>query len=79
MFGVDRRTVKETKPVGVRGRVEKGAEDTCEGEHMPTRHERHQRPAVCNGTREVATPLHLFFFLCFIWELCESVCVRPRL
>jgi len=56
-------TVKKTKPVGVRGRVETGAEDTCEGGHVPMRHEQHQRPAVCNGTREVATPLHFIFFL----------------
>ena len=55
----------------VRGR---STEDTCEGEHVPTRHERHQRPAVCNGTREVATPLHSFFLSLFYLGIVR-VCV----
>ena len=68
MFGVDRRTVERTKPVGVRGRVEEGAEDTCEGEHVPTRHERRQRTST---TREV---LFLLFLFHLGFYLCECEC-----
>ena len=42
----------------------------ADGGHVPTGHERRQRPAV--GQREKGSRDSLFFSL-FIWELCVSV------
>ena len=81
VFGVDRRTVERTRPVGVRDRVfgvdrrrTRARESTCRRDTSDTSG---QPFATKQGKSRL--PYISFFFLYFIWELCESVSVRPCL